>query len=118
MSTFEITSDEENALLNRRELVGVFHGGSGLLTRQGATEAIASKIGADKDKVQVISLEGKFGTRDLSAKAYVFAEKNGAKKQLAPYFFVRGLSKEDRAKAKEERKKAKTATPKPAESKA
>lgn len=112
MSTFEITSDVENPLLERRELKGIFHGGNGLLTRQGASEAIASKIGVDKEKVQVISLDGKFGVRDLSARAYVFTDKSGAKKQLASYFFIRNLSKEERVKAKEERKKAKTAGPK------
>jgi ribosomal protein S24E len=114
LSTLEITSDTENPLLQRRELSGVFRGGSGLLTRQGAREGVASKIGVQADSVQIISLEGSFGTRDLAARAYVFSDKAAGKKQLASFRFTRILSKEDRAKAREEKKKAKSAGPKPA----
>jgi small subunit ribosomal protein S24e len=113
LSTFELTTDVENPLLRRRELQGVFRAGNGLLTRKGASEGIATKIGVDPAKVTIISLKGKFGTRDVSASAYVFSEEPDAKKQLAKYLFVRSLSKEERAKLREEKKKAKTAGPKP-----
>ena len=118
MSTVEIVSDSENKLLARHEVDCVFRGGNGLITRQGAAEAIASKLGTSKDNVQVISLRGKFGVRDLSGKAYVFSDSSLAKTQLPEYLFTRQLSKDERKKAKEEKKKAKSAPPATAEKKA
>jgi small subunit ribosomal protein S24e len=111
LSTVEILSDVQNKLLARRELECVFRGGNGLLTRQGAAEAIASKIGVDKGNVQVVSLMGNFGVRDLKGRAYVFSEPNIGKSQMPRYILERHLSKEERKKHQEEKKKAKTDQP-------
>ena len=86
-------------------------GGSGLITRQAASEAIASKVGAEASKVQIVSLLGKFGTRDLVAEAYVFSDLAKVKEQLPRYVTIRQLPKEERKKAREELKKKKSAAP-------
>ena len=109
MSTLEITTDLENKLLSRREVTGTFFGGNGFITRQSAAEAIAAKLGSKKENVQVISLKGKFGNRDLVSRAYVFDNSSSIKKQLSPYLVIRQLPKEERKKAREESKKAKEA---------
>ncbi|MHB1908838.1 MAG: eS24 family ribosomal protein [Nitrososphaerales archaeon] len=111
MSTLEITSDVENKLLGRRELKGTFRAANGFLTRQGAGEAIASKLGVSKENIVVVSLRGKFGVRDVKAEAYVFPKATDAKSQLPKYLMIRQLSKEDRKKAKEDKKKAAQAAP-------
>lgn len=110
MSTIEIISDVENRLLFRRELDLSFKGGSGLITRQSATEAISSKFGVPKDSVKLVSLHGKFGMRDVQGKAYIYSDKNAPPKHLPDYLRIRQLSKEERKKAREEAK-AKPATP-------
>jgi len=103
--------DSENKLLGRRELRLKFKAGNGLLTRQAAAEAIASKVGVGKENVKVISLYGSFGVRDVDARAYVFSDANTAKEQLADYVLLRHLSKDERKKVREDRKKAATANP-------
>jgi ribosomal protein S24E len=105
----EIVADSENKLLGRRELKIRFKSGNGILTRQAAAEAIASKTGVPKENVQVISLKGKFGNRDADANAYVFSNAQDAKKQLAEYVLVRHLPKEERKRVREEKRKAATA---------
>ena len=115
MSAIEIVEDSENRLLGRRELVLKFNAGNGLLSRQGAVDAISSRFGVGKDNVMVISLYGGSGTRDYYAKTYLFpAGKSGKKQQLPEYISLRHLSKEDRKKAREEKRKgaaAKSAKP-------
>lgn len=101
MSTIEIVSEKENTLLARKEYLLNFVGGSGLVTRQAAAEAIATKLGVEKSLVKLISLEGKFGMRDFRAKAFVYRKADEIKRQLPKYMFLRELSKEDRKKAKE-----------------
>ncbi len=101
MSTIEILQDSENKLLSRRELTLVFKGGSGFISRPAATEAISSRMGVAKEKVRVISLEGKFGLRDLVAKAYVYSDVADEKKQLPAFLSIRELPKDERKKARE-----------------
>jgi len=101
LSTIEITKDSENKLLSRREVVLNFKGGSGFITRSSAVEAISTRLGVPKDKVRVISLEGKFGVRDLIARAYIFTDPSQMKKQLPAYLAIRELPKEERKKARE-----------------
>ena len=110
MSTIEIINDIENRLLFRRELDFTFKGGSGLITRQAATEAIASKFAVPKDSVKLVSLHGKFGMRDVQGKVYIYTDKDAAKKHLPDYLRIRQLPKEERKKAKEAAK-SKPVTP-------
>jgi ribosomal protein S24E len=106
LSTLQITNETENKLLSRKELVCNFSLGSGLVTRQGAVDAISTRLGVNKENVKLISLTSKFGSRDLIAKAYVFSDLNAIDRQLPKYLAVRQLSKEDRKKAKEAKKAA------------
>ena len=108
MSALEILEESENRLLSRKELKLKFRGGSGILTRQGAAEAVATKLGIKKENVQVISLHGGFGVRDINAKAYIFSSPKEAKEQLAEYILLRQLPKEERQKIREERRKSAT----------
>lgn len=112
VSTLEIVKESENKMLSRRELVLTFKGGSGLITRQSAADAIASKLGVTKEKVKLISLSGKFGMRDLKASVYVYDDVRLIKSQLPKYMPLRELSKEERKKAKEAAK-PKAAAPEP-----
>jgi ribosomal protein S24E len=104
----EVISDSENKLLGRREMNVRFRSGSGILTRQAAAEAISSKVGTAKEQVQVLSLKGKFGVRDIEAHVYVFSNANDAKRQLSDYILLRHLPKEERKKLREEKRKAAT----------
>ncbi len=108
LSTLEIVNETENRMLSRRELVLTFKAGSGLVTRQSAAEAIATKLGVSKDKVKLVSLHGKFGLRDLKAVAYVYSDTKLINRQLPKYMAIRELPKEERKKARE------AAKPKPA----
>jgi ribosomal protein S24E len=106
----EILGDSQNKLLGRRELKVKFNAGNGILTRQSAAEAIASKVGVSKENVQVISLKGKFGIRDADVYAYIFSNSQEAKKQLDEYVLLRHLPKEERKKIREDKRKATPAT--------
>ena len=101
MSSLQIITENENKLLSRRELVCSLAMGSGLVTRQAAAEAIATRIGVKKEAVKIVSLIGKFGSRDLLARAYVYSDIKLAEKQLPKYLRIRQLSKEERKQAKE-----------------
>lgn len=93
--------DSENKLLSRREIIAVFKGGSGFITRSGAAEALSSRLGVPKNRIRIISLEGKFGLRDLFANVYVYSSTDEIKKQLPPYLSIRELPKDERKKARE-----------------
>ncbi|SRR5579863_3230930 len=118
MSLVQITQDFENKLLGRRELKVKFKAGSGILSRQAAVDAIASQTGTKKENIQVISLNGVYGARDVNATAYVFSNAEDAKRQLADYVLLRHLPKDERKKLREEKRKGASApasaTPAPA----
>lgn len=101
MSTIEIIDERENPLLARKEYSVNFLGGSGFITRQAATEAIATKLGVDKTLVKVISLESKFGLRNLKGTIFVYAGAEDVKRQLPRYMAIRELPKDERKKARE-----------------
>jgi len=111
LSQLNILSDKENKLLSRREIVCKFRVGSGLLTRQGAAEAISSRLGVEKGNVQIISMKGKSGQRALVADAYVFPSSQISAKQIPKHLIVRMFSKDERKKIREDMKKAKTSAP-------
>jgi ribosomal protein S24E len=100
-SNIEVLKDSENKLLDRRELTVLFRGGSGFISRRGATEAISTRLGVPKEKVKVISLNGKFGLRDLVGSVYVYSDEKNMKKQLPPFLSIRELPKDERKKARE-----------------
>jgi ribosomal protein S24E len=101
VSTLEIVSDNENKLLSRREIIVNFKGGSGFITRPAAIEAISTRLGVPKEAVRIVSLQGKFGLRDLVARVYVYLDQKQIKKQLPPYLAIRELPKDQRKAARE-----------------
>ncbi len=104
MSTIEIVNENDNKLLSRKEYVLNFRGWSGLVSRQAATEAVATKLGVPKEGVTIVSLRGKFGERDLRAVAFVYSDQKAKASQLPKYMLLRELSKEERKKAREAEK--------------
>ena len=114
LSTVEIVNEKENRMLSRRELVLNFKGGSGLVSRQSASDAIATKLGVKKENVKLVSLHGNFGMRDLRAVAYVYTDPKLIARHLPKYMMIRELSKEDRKKAREAAKLKPAGTEEPA----
>jgi ribosomal protein S24E len=104
LSTIEIVNENDNKLLSRKEYVLNFRGGSGLVSRQAATEAVATKLGVPKEGVNIVSLRGKFGERDLRAVAFVYSDQKAKASQLPKYMLLRELSKEERKKVREAEK--------------
>lgn len=101
MSAIEIINERENSLLARKEYFVNFLGGSGFITRQAATEAMAARLGVDKNLVKVISLGSKFGLRNLKGTIFVYSSTEEIKRQLPRYMSIRELPKEERKKARE-----------------
>ncbi len=101
MSTVEIVSDNENKLLSRREVIVNFRAGSGFISRPQAVETICARLGVPKEAVRIISLQGKFGLRDLVARVYVYLDQKQIKKQLPPYLAIRELPKDQRKAARD-----------------
>ena len=97
----------ENKLLERKEVVYLFKGMAGKLTKAEAVKAVARELGVPEEKVIPIKLETVFGTRDVKGTFYIYEDIEKAKKQLPEYIFLRMLSKEERKKILEERRKAK-----------
>jgi ribosomal protein S24E len=105
-STLTVLSNVQNTLLSRRQIRCVFKGGNGFITRSGAAEALASEFGAEKDNVQIISMRGRSGDRDLVCDAYVFDNVESRKLQTRKHLIIRMLPKDQRKAAREQGKKA------------
>ncbi|MEM4297407.1 MAG: hypothetical protein QW815_03450 [Nitrososphaerota archaeon] len=103
----QIVYDEENKLLRRRELKAVFSQMAGKLTRNDALKAVAEALNIEQDKVYLISLSCKSGTRDLEGIFYVYQKGDDARRQLPPYIFLRMLPPEERKKALEAKRRSK-----------
>ncbi|MCP8304135.1 MAG: hypothetical protein H3Z50_01480 [archaeon] len=103
--SFQVKEDNRNDLLRRREIDCVFSSMTGSLTRQDAVKMVAEKLNVDVDKVYLISLKMKTGTRDVSGLFYIYDNTEDAKKQLPRHLFLRMLSKEEREKVVKEAKK-------------
>jgi ribosomal protein S24E len=111
LSTIVTLEDKTNGLLKRREVVCVFKGVAGKLTRKDAAEMLAKELKLDKKFVIPISLQPETGMSDLRCMFYVYDD-DLAKRHLPKYILLRMLSKEERKKVKEA---AKAKGKKPAE---
>ncbi|MCP8311222.1 MAG: hypothetical protein L6N95_02050 [Candidatus Methylarchaceae archaeon HK01B] len=103
--SFQIKEDNRKDLLGRREISYIFSSIAGSLTRQDAVKMVAEKLNVDIDKVYLISLKMRTGTRDVSGLFYIYDNPEDAKKQLPRHLFLRMLSKEEREKVIKEAKK-------------
>lgn len=102
---FKILEDKENPLLNRRELVCLFPGSAGKLTRDQAIKAVAQKLGLPEEKTILINIQGSHGTTDVKAILYVYNNLEDAKRQLPKHVMLRLLPKEERKKIMEQKRK-------------
>lgn len=98
--------DEENKLLRRREVKVLFSQSAGKLTRTDALKAVAEALKVDLNKLYLISLKCKSGTRDVEGIFYVYQKEEDARKQLPPHIFLRMLPEEERKKALEAKRRA------------
>ncbi|NLV27514.1 MAG: 30S ribosomal protein S24e [Methanomicrobiales archaeon] len=90
-----ITSDVENALLNRRELVFtiVFNGPTP--SRKMVHAKLAAMINAPKDQLIIGSFQNRFGMMQISGDARVYSSAEDLKKIEHEYLVKRGLSGEE-----------------------
>ena len=99
----------ENRLLGRKELIYLFKDVAGSLTRGSAEEFVAGQFSVPVENVITVKLETSFGTRDVKGLFYIYRDLDEARRQLPEHVFLRGMSREERAKALEERRKARAA---------
>lgn len=110
--SLEILSDTENKLLERREVICIYKGLSGKITRQEAAQVLAAQVKVDAKKVYPIKLATSAGSREVNGVLYIYQDERRAKKHLPKHLLIRLLPKEAREKAKEEKKEAKAPAPK------
>jgi ribosomal protein S24E len=103
-SALTIVSQVENPLLDRKEIRCVFRAANGFITRAGAAEAIAAELKSEKHAVQILSLKGKFGDRDLFCEALIFGSPKSLDEQTQDYLRIRMLPKDQRKAAREKSK--------------
>lgn len=72
---------------------------AGPLTRQDAAKIFAETLKVDLQKVYVLSLTSKAGTRDVFGLIYVYDNQEDAKKQLQKHLFLRMTPKEEKKKS-------------------
>lgn len=83
-----ISKDENNMLLNRREVSCIFKDMGGKLTRRDAAEMVKEKLNIDK-LVIPIRLSCEHGKRDVKGLFYIYDDETVAKKYLSEYVFKR-----------------------------
>lgn len=103
--SLQIVKDSKNELLRRREINCIFNSMAGLIKRKDAVNMLAKSLNVDVEKVCLISLRTRTGTRDVSGIFYIYDNPEDAKKQLPKHIFLRLLSKEEREKLKKIKEK-------------
>src|SRR5713226_2949169 len=102
MSMIEVTRDEKNLLLSRREITCVFKGLAGRLKKLEATDMITKQFNLEGKLVIPIILRNETGRPMISGTFYVYDDENLAKRHLKAAIFKRlEKAKADPAKAEE-----------------
>ena len=83
-----ISRDENNVLLNRREVACIFKGMGGKLSRKDAVDMLKEELNIDK-MIIPIRLSCESGKRDVKALFYIYDDETTAKKYLPEYLFKR-----------------------------
>jgi len=109
----EVLSDKQNILVNRREVSCIFKGDFGHISRQEAVKNISKTLNTQSQKVYLISLNGRSGTRDATGLFYIYENEKDATNDIPKYLLKRNTTKE--SKEAESKDKAETASAKPAE---
>lgn len=89
----KITSERENALLERREVDFVVSYEKTAPPRTEVTAKLAAKLNAKGDLVVVESMETQFGRRQLRGRARVYRDPRQLKALEYDYIFERGKPK-------------------------
>jgi len=104
LSEIVTLEDKTNALLKRREVMCLFKGQAGKLSRNDAVSLLTEQLKLDKKFVIPITLKCETGKTDVKGTFYVYDDESMAKKHLPKYVFLRLLSKEERKKIAEAEK--------------
>ncbi|GIU71377.1 MAG: hypothetical protein KatS3mg003_0856 [Candidatus Nitrosocaldaceae archaeon] len=83
-----IIRDEENLLLDRREVTCIFKDVGGKLSRADAINMLKEKLNIDKFIIP-IKLYCESGKRDVKGLFYIYNDKDTARKYLPEYIFKR-----------------------------
>lgn len=90
-----ITSDTENALLNRRELAFTITFNGATPSRKMVHAKLAAMINAPKDQLVLGSLSNRFGMSQISGDARAYTSAEDLKKIEHEYLVKRGMSGEE-----------------------
>src|SRR5437867_7806124 len=103
MSMIEVTRDEKNSLLSRREITCTFKGLAGKLKKLEAADMITKKFKLERKIVVPVLLRNETGRPLVNGTFYVYEDENLAKKHLKAAIFKRlEKAKADPAKAEGE----------------
>lgn len=89
MSMIEVTRDEKNLLLSRREITCTFKGLAGKLKKLEAADMIAKQFNLEGKIVIPVLLRNENGRPMVSGTFYVYEDENLAKKHLKVAIFKR-----------------------------
>src|SRR5713226_8875455 len=89
MSMIEVTRDEKNLLLSRREITCTFKGLAGRLKKLEAKDMITKQFNLEGKIVIPILLRNETGRPMVSGTFYVYEDENLAKKHLKAALFKR-----------------------------
>jgi small subunit ribosomal protein S24e len=101
---FEIVSQDENKLFDRKELKATFEFDGATPKRADIKVQLAGKIGAAPEQVVIRSITSQFGIRRINVLAHVYPSTDVAKKNEPYYILVREKLAEK--KPKKQKKKA------------
>jgi len=91
MVEVEIEHEEENNLMNRREMkLKVDHEGEATPTRDSVTGEIANIVNADKGKIVIAKIDTEFGKEESMVHARVYDDEESMRKYERDYFKERG----------------------------
>jgi len=110
-----ITSQRENPLFNRKEVVFEVELKGATPSRKMIKEALAQKMGVDAKLVVVEKVSQEFGRSGARGKANVYSSENDAAAERK-YRFARDAGEKGKAKEKKEKPKEPKGEPAPAES--
>ncbi|MFP4000983.1 MAG: 30S ribosomal protein S24e [Thermoplasmata archaeon] len=91
MAEVEIEHEEENDLMNRREMtLKVAHEGEGTPTRESLTGEIASLANTSKENIVIDKVDTEYGKEESSVKARIYEDSESMEKYERDYFKDRG----------------------------
>lgn len=91
MVEVEIEHEEENELMNRREMrLKVNHDGEATPTRASVTDEVANIANAKKGNIVIAKIDTEFGKEESIVQARVYDDEESLKKYDREYFKERG----------------------------